>query len=157
MKKICSSMIYPKIFVDIEGADSNESIPMEHGLVTGTRNKMKSNFASNLTVAMEHGSFESTSTKHSRISTTRVNEPPIESGTNKNYVVSAFGDGGFHGRPKGVNRGERFSQLETRSTTDEMHTMILELEHERYGLYILSIRNQILLDSLAMNADVLIK
>lgn len=41
--------------------------------------------------------------------------------------------------------------------TDEFQTMILDLERERFGLYIFSVRNQTLLNSLAMNVDAFIK
>jgi hypothetical protein len=47
--------------------------------------------------------------------------------------------------------------VEPSSTTDDMQTIISDLECERYGLYILSVRNQTLLNSLAMNVDAFIK
>jgi hypothetical protein len=49
------------------------------------------------------------------------------------------------------------SMVEPSSTTDELQTIISDLECERHGLYVLSVRNQTLLNFLAMNVDAFIK
>lgn len=74
----------------------------------------------------------------------------------KTHCKASSSDDSILYEPK-VDICKECNVVEPSSTTDDMQTIISDLECERYGLYILSVRNQTLLNSLAMNVDAFIK
>jgi hypothetical protein len=74
----------------------------------------------------------------------------------KTHCKASSSDDSILYEPK-VDICKECNVVEPSSTTDDMQTIISDLECQRYGLYILSVRNQTLLNSLAMNVDAFIK